>query len=57
MLPSPESDPQFMTRCKHAEVCLSDAKYVCPDGYRKVSFEDRNRERELVFECNGKANW
>lgn len=54
---SPEDDPAFVTRCRHSETCLDDAKEICPGGYEKVSFEAGAKERELQFKCHGKANW
>ncbi len=54
---SPESDPEFVTRCRHTEGCIADAKNVCPGGYVKVSMEGDVRERELTFKCHGKPDW
>lgn len=56
-LSSPEDDPVFVSRCRHSEGCLADAKATCPSGYQKVSFEGDVRQRELIFKCHGKPDW
>ena len=54
---SPADDPAFATRCRYMEICLKDAREICPGGYQKVSVEDEYRRHELTFKCHGKPNW
>ncbi len=53
----PADEDHFVAHCKRTEVCLADAREVCPNGYVKESVREGARETELAFMCHGQPNW